>query len=190
MKDNSRSIKRSKVFAAIYRSSVWKKGVKEEEMAGCRIAPPMCNHACDLMPLNPIISTRSSQNKNWFMVCRYSQWKSNICLYIISGDLSQRIVLSARFGWSFLEKYPPTSCSTGNRWITPFGPLLWQAKADTDLTLSASPQGVKSLGQNHGRCVWSDGENICWAAMLDVMPSIKVANSSWWVSSCLLGYTY
>ena len=32
-------------------------------MAGCRIAPPMCNHACDLMPLNPIISTRSSQNK-------------------------------------------------------------------------------------------------------------------------------
>ena len=169
MKDNSRSIKRSKVFAAIYRSSVWKKGVKEEEMAGCRIAPPMCNHACDLMPLNPIISTRSSQNKNWFMVCRYSQWKSNICLYIISGDLSQRIVLSARFGWSFLEKYPPTSCSTGNRWITPFGPLLWQAKADTDLTLSASPQGVKSPGQNHGRCLWwwreylLDGNAWCYA---------------------------
>ena len=112
-------------------------------------------------------------------------------VYISSVEICRKIILlSARFGWSFLEKYPPTSGSTGNREITPFGPLLWQAKADTDLTLSASPQGVKSLGQNHGRCVWSDGENICWAAMLDVTPSIKVANSSWWVSSCLLGYKY
>ena len=85
MKDNSRSIKRSKVFAAIYRSSVWKKGVKEEEMAGCRIAPPMCNHACDLMPLNPIISTRSSHNKNWFMVCRYSHWKKPLFSFEISS---------------------------------------------------------------------------------------------------------
>ena len=30
--------------------------------------------------------------------------------------------------------------------LTPFGPLLWQAEADTELTLSASP--TTAVGQN------------------------------------------
>ena len=61
-------------------------------MAGCRIAPPMCNHACDLMPLNPIISTRSSQNK-------IGLWSAGFLIEKVTFEISS------------VEIYPPKKLS-------------------------------------------------------------------------------
>ena len=40
---------------------------------------------------------------------------------------------------------PHVTRKTNNRGVTPFGPPMWQAKADSEMTLSASP--TKAVGQ-------------------------------------------